>query len=913
VIHIHFGLNCDGSKLPEASCGEIVGGEITMLAILETQLGIHHQEAGFTHRLVEFLGCLESTLTPDRFYTRSFEADAFATASTLLQWRDQLYMAGWNGRFEQDVPLRLRDLADIEVEAKALVPANTGQRLQHIIERLDQQTTQIKTIQLIDELELLPPLWQQLLCLLRDLHKVDLLAPLQLLPAAPVDTDLGKLQRALLTDSSDNKVTLTNDGSLLPLTAPSAAISAVATAQMFHSYQSQSGEALRATIVAEHNGTSLDSSFEALDLPRPGFSNQSVWRPAFQVLALAFEIMWKPLEPKVWLQFLTHPVGPLSKRLKSELADLVSIAPGMGSSDWHRIIADHLEEQEESITTPEDRKRYKNKELAIGQWLRAPTYDPEGGMPCNTAITRAELVSSWLSYQHSLLKAERDESEGLFALAYSQAEDLLSILRKLKVSGRESITREALRLLIDQVRGSGMGLVDRSAETTLAGNPVEAVENPAAVLCKQPVVLWWGLKYAATGQRSPWLPAERKALAFSNVSLWDKAHELSLLANSWLRPLLAASEQLILLQHKNSDRHHQVLDLVAAKLEQGLDQLEPLSIIDFLTQGQPLSVAGVEQCCTSAPLTPIDLPVKRRWWHLDGVELPKREVESYSSLDKFINSPYQWVLNYQARLRAGSIAQVQDEFRLKGNLAHTLIEDFFNAHRSISSIALSDIDVWCREHFQTLLPTSGATLLLPGLRPERERFIDQCCTGLKELCHHLQSASVVSVTMEANQKGAFRGGQITGSIDVLAINDRGQEAVIDIKWAGYKGRRKKWSEGDYMQLATYAHLRKQATGSLPALGYFFIQDMKLLANDSDFFCSGELLESHDKLTLTQYWADIEDTWTWRREQMDTGLIEVSIKGTEQTDESQPEKGLVIPEASDQYSEFATLTGWEEGQ
>ena len=61
------------------------------------------------------------------------------------------------------------------------------------------------------------------------------------------------------------------------------------------------------------------------------------------------------------------------------------------------------------------------------------------------------------------------------------------------------------------------------------------------------------------------------------------------------------------------------------------------------------------------------------------------------------------------------------------------------------------------------------------------------------------------------------------------------------------------------------------------------------------------------------WVDFESTWKWRREQLDTGLIELNIEGTEADDNSIPPDGaLPIKDATDKFEEYATLIGWPEG-
>jgi hypothetical protein len=176
---------------------------------------------------------------------------------------------------------------------------------------------------------------------------------------------------------------------------------------------------------------------------------------------------------------------------------------------------------------------------------------------------------------------------------------------------------------------------------------------------------------------------------------------------------------------------------------------------------------------------------------------------------------------------------------------------------------------------------------------------------------HLQSADVVRVQMELQQEGRFAGGALTGSIDLLATRSDGTEAVVDIKWGGKKYRREALLANSYLQLATYAHLRRDNGAALsPALSYFIVMDSTLLSLNHAFFPNAEILEPADEENAAQYWQRFEQSWHWRKSQFERGLVEVTVADTEPTVESAPpEDGLEIPEASDLFNDYSVLTGW----
>jgi len=461
-----------------------------------------------------------------------------------------------------------------------------------------------------------------------------------------------------------------------------------------------------------------------------------------------------------------------------------------------------------------------------------------------------------------------------------------------------------VRRLIEDVRGTGAPITDRGAEV-IPGQPRVLRADHAGAFgpgTQSAVdnVIWWDCQATDRVQRWPWSRTERAALAAHGVHLHAEDAQLEWLGKAWLRPVLAARERCTFILHNDTERHHPIWDQIAS-LTKGLPILQAASV-DTATH------LGVAQ----GPLQARSLPPKVRWWQLPAsVTLPARESESFSSLDTYIHSPYQWLLRYAARIRPGSLASVSDGNLLKGNLAHRLYEQFFNAHRAISGIDPRTVDAWVDAYIPALLRQEGALLLEPGRQAECERFITQAQDSLTTLVDHLQAAGVVSVQMELHQEGQYIGGKLNGSIDLLATRSDGLEAVVDIKWGGRKYRRDALLKNSYLQLATYAQLRRSNSAQLsPALSYFIVMDAHMLSLDHDFFPNAEILKPKGEENAAQYWQHFEHSWRWRRAQFDRGLVEVTVEDTEPTDDSIPaEDGLPMPEASDSFNDYSVLTGW----
>lgn len=890
ALRITLAINGD-SALPEAGAaalGEVTVGPLGLLRVLETQLGIPARDLSFTTRLIQYLACIDAVQDESAFYHASYTADPFSVARTLLQWRDQWYLAGWQGRFDDGAPPRLRDMALIEQRAAGAVEPGLGQRIQRVIGLLRDNPVAISAIHLRDALADFPRLWQALI------EAVG--APVTALPPCPPlgreGTDLHALQQHLL-EGREQKLTLHGDGTVISLRAASPQESAPLTALLTQNWLAQAPEQSIA-LLAEARGDILDATLEHLHSPRLGFNALSPWRPVFQVLPLACELLWEPLNPTALFQFLSHPVGPIPARIREALARVVAATPGIGSTAWHDAVTLSLADEDDA-----GRERLRQ---AVRYWLESPRFSPRSGVDSNTLITRAQKVADWL--QGAREATDDLARKSLYHIALNQALEFVSAVERLKAHGRDPLTQDNVRRLIEDVRGTGAPITDRSAEV-IPGLPRVLRADHAGAFATSPAtavdnVIWWDCQASDRVHRWPWPRNERAALARNGVHLQSEDEQLQWLGKAWLRPVLAARGRVAFILHDDAERHHPVWDQIAS-ITEGLPEL-PIASTDTADN------LGV----THAPLQPRALPQKVRWWQLPAsTTLPVRDSESYSSLDAFIHSPYQWLLRYAARIRPGSLGSVSDGSLLKGNLAHRLYEEFFNAHADIGGIDTRTIDAWVDSNIPTLLQQEGALLLEAGRQAECERFITQVQDSLMTLVEHLQSASVKTVQMELKQDGDYVGGKLNGSIDLLATRADGSEAVVDIKWGGRNYRRDTLLANSYLQLATYAQLRRGSGALLPpALSYFIVQDSHMLSLRHDFFPNAEILTPDGDESPAQYWQRFEASWRWRKAQFDRGLVEVTVQETEPTADSTPgDDCLPMPEASDSFNDYQVLTGW----
>ena len=902
-VFLTIGLQLDGqiATYHKTSAGELTFGPHRLLQWLEGQCGLESPDVSFTSRALQYLSCLKKCDSPQRFYHASLNVDEIGVSRRLLGWRDSWYEAGWKGQELSGASRRLQDMVDVEKHAQTMLPHNIGQRIQAVIVRLKVMDLPV-TVKSIDAIEQYASAWQDLLVQLGT-EEIQMFSECH----ASVDTDLGKLQSLLLNDSfSDDPIPLLGDGSVVRVIAPSEGISSAWLSSLLAT-DLEAGNHDDIGLCYEGSGDELNLAFEHAGVAMLSSTDRSPWRPIFQVLPLVLDLLWNPLNPRSLLEFLTHPVGPLPRRLKRRLAEVVANEPGIGGDNWQYEINCYLDAERERLKQEKGcEKKISRLREDISFWLECDRYS-QACAPIDCFIERSHQLNEWVSgLIDNARKANDHNTLDVYYRAQNQIVEFRQAVNSLRDGGKESLDIYTVRRLVKSVRGEGSIRPDHSAQTISNQNKYRYSDRAAGMIEPVKTVFWWACDETPISGRYDWTQQEIAVLRSNRVNILPLDASIDWQAKTWLRPVLMAQDKIILVVHSFSKTHHPVFDHFHTLVDV-IPSVDLLTIIQANDQKSFVSISRVEA------IDQKKLPAKKRIWQLpDTTRLKKRDVESFSSLESFLYGPYMWVLRYQAKLKTGSMLSVSDNNLLKGSVAHKLFENFFNAHPEIQIIDENTIGHWVLPELEILLSTSGAVLLSAGRTAEKEYFIRDVHASLSELIKHLKSADVVSVIMESHSEGLFVGGKLSGYVDLLAVRSDGAEAVIDIKWGGGKYRRQSIEEGSHLQLAIYAHLRKQETKVYPAVGYFIISSKEMLMAKANFFPNAVIVSPSTKENIAELFCRLEHSWKQRRQQLDGRLIEVNVSGTEVNQSLLFDAaGLLNHESYEPFSEFTALVGWGE--
>jgi hypothetical protein len=874
-MNVTFGWQLDARQGPllESRFNSPVVGRLGLLGLLELHLGMAGPPVARSQRVAAYLGHLRQADDGERFYSKSLEVDEMGVASELLTWRDEWLLYGWDGSSPAGSSRRVADMAAVEALARTHVPPAEAERLAQVEAGLEVRKMPIAEVRLLDDLERFPLRWRKVL---GRLPVRDDSTPVAM--AQDKSSTLGRLQQAALMSTAtghvDTLADVVDDGSVRIFRCEStdAAIHWLALQQV--------GNSMDQVLVCEQDGLALDDVFRANGVPVCGFDRPSAFRPALQVLPLALELLWKPVDVHRVLEFLTHPYGPFRRKARWMLARTYAAQPGYGGEGWAAA--------KQSISELDGGDQLV---AHVEFWFEGQHWWRDEGAPLASVEQRVDRV---IGSMRVLMGTPRDDVLAV-AGGIKQAEAFLDALAELKTQGIERLTPRHVDQLLDQATIAGASNPYAEPEV---GCRRSAAKSALAMLEPAKEVVWWMPSKPVLPHPHPWSRAEVGALWAAGTELRDTAAELRALAKDWLRPLLAAQERFVLVLPPASEEEHPIWLLVSRLLPN-------------------LNVRHIEQdlaaSATAAVVPDKPLPTLKRRFDVPSDMSSRRERQSFTSLADLLDNPAVSVLKDAAGLRSATLMAVENERRLLGTLAHRLVEVLF-AIPGVLQWDAATVRAWFDKHADALIEAEGAPLLMLGFGVVLHRFKSTVREGIVALVTHIQAAGVVSVRTEVSLEGTLFGVRVTGEVDLLAELPGSQYAVLDLKWSGANHYREKLETGTHLQLAIYASLIEQNLAKAPVELAFFIFDSRaLLATSSRYFPNAQACTLPPEGSVAKLLARAEASLKWRNEQLAGGVLELVDTRVEDIQAFQgPDGTLPVKETGPWNAEYVALLGWEEG-
>ncbi len=877
-----FGLWADGGASPDhggaagGGLGQPVVGPGGLVDVLETALGLGGPRQAQVVRIAALQSTLEG-LEGDFFWSRSLAMDPWATARTVLGWRDELVGLGWRADAAWAEP-RLADLA-VAFLASTDLPPGLPDRMEAVLGALGGSVSSpVSRIRLIDPADLLPSSVRRIVERLRDLGC--LVEEITTGAAAGSETSLGRLQRWMLEGTVP---ALGDDGTVTIATAGSEPLAAEIIGQWF-----AGRGAGDVTLVAQNGDTDLlDHGLNGSGQPRAGRSRSSIHRGSLQLLLLAFKGSWAPFDPQALMELLIFPSSPIPSRAASRLASALEQAPGRGGAPWAAAW--------EAVAEAEG-TRAEGDDAELGEvgprlarwraWSEPEMADPAVGMPIAQALAICERVTAWAVRRYA---ATRDT---LYACTSSLADEVRSALASL---GRNYVPRLLVERVIDQALDLGHPNPASQAEAA----SWRSVPHPGAVWGPRDAVVWWNFVATREGAaRSPWTEAERAELAAAGCPADDVTIAARAASAAWERSVLNARERIVFVSGGPNGVSDDGIHPLAHRLRPALDRVATRVSLETALGVPSFVLAGTSIVRRAIEARP--LPGARFEWTVpDGFAARLADTaESATSLENLFSCQLLWALRHVARLRPGRVRSIPDANQLLGNLAHAIARDVFVTG---DPPGRNDAERRAAELLEGCIDELAAPLRHPEFAEELNFVRRRLPIAMAALAGCLEENGLTVEATELQVSGTFETLlSMRGAIDLVARDRSGDAVIVDLKWTrSERSRVDELASGRAVQLATYGAL---VSGDRPyRAGYFLLNQRQFLTLAGSGLVGRPIEGSR---TLNQTWDAVMAGWRTWRNGAEAGTVLAT--GVEGVDDRMPAELGITRDVHCEWCDYATL-------
>jgi hypothetical protein len=891
-MEVVFGWFLDGPCYPETVSGfpatfnSAVCGPAKLLNILETALGLGAPAAGRAARVGEYLCKLQACDEGEFFFSRSLEIDPWATAQELLELRDQLIAGGWDlGR----VPGNQKIAALRAVELVGDITLGPAERLILVIRELSRRTrSPIKKLTVASDLDAMPLLWRNCIEALvksgTDFHSLS-----QSAIQSDTQKDLAKFQTAYSEGRSTKD--LKGDGTLTFIDADDEIQASELTAAWIASIKRSQD----LVIIRSDSISILDESLSRLGQPRIGSTTESPHRSLLQLLPLALELIWSPFDAARALEFLSIDGGPMPPSLTWYLKDAIRKQPGYGGALWNDAWTSITNERRAQL---EKRGKIELKKLDaaamddVNRWKEwfQPVAQRDDVVKASFIEVVCRRVEAWATKRASV-----ETGHGFYEIARNHAATLGKILTHYST---RVMTLHQLRSMVESVISEGA--VSNFTDSEAA--PWTTVDHPGQIWQPARTILWWDFTNtsASSIRRSRWTDAELVALSEHGVQIDTPAKQAKRESDAWRSALLNCSERFVIVKPRSTNGKqvtaHPAADELAAVLDKTSHYNCTVKASNLFLQ-ESISVANEVISCK--PVQPRKLPGPLREWTVSPNTINRREVESFTSIDRLLGCSLAWTMQYPAKMRSGVNWSLSEGEKLTGELAHKVIAHLLTESKNWTP---ADAAKRAAQLIDELLPTIASSLLLPGAAAQLRKAKDSIRRSVMHLVHLIKEGQLKVVGPEYPIEGEFLDGKLAGSIDLLLEDKNDNRVVIDLKWSHYaRSYRTKIQDGKALQLAAYTSV-VSAPGASFLAGYYLLRQSLLYFNAPEPF---------PRYTYVASAKSLEDTWGLAAaEYANTMMLlttgRINATGIESDDNSNNHDPLVEPPCG--YCDFNTFCG-----
>lgn len=795
---------------------EIYVNENGLLEQLELRAGLSYTAFSDMEREAFYLQNLKKCYK-GTFFEKSFEADEWGTARQLLQWRDILVMAGWTKEM-RGISKRLDCMADIDSDH---LPLGACDRWRRIYDELKKNNPLKKddVIEVHCAVELISPLVLQVLDLLKDNVKYGHY------------NNNDKTSDALPADLSECKC------NIKVFEFPDRN-----NAYLWLACQKDISDK---TVVVNQNNKMLDNVLYSVNQPEIQSSIQDGNPGIIQLFKLGFSLFERPINVNNLLSYLQLTTHPVPGKLRSELARHLQNKGGRGEK-WDEII----KEFDFTVTKEKDGKKEK-KDLRDEkmQFLNPLEGENEAGISRDEVISFSNALSDWAKKRQFSDQIPEKEIPQL-----SMLRGFCAALNRVLNDADEKIGQKQLMKWVKNIYRP-----TRMSHSTAQCGSVNIIRDVLGLMGSPEKLIWLDCNYAGN-EKYPYdflNQTEIEGLQKKGVNIPSEAAMLKAVHDDRTRSIAKIKNELVVataVQDGNEVLHEHPF---VAELKKLGYNVEPApEIIKDKT----------EKDCVSYPL--------EYYYNIDEGREFKREKESYSSIDKLIQCPFDYVTDYFAGLSDYESGKLPDLNTTQGNVAHLMIQKLTEAAENNVDEMSRLYDSKFNQYLSEALNATGAILLLQENKLELEDFTQKIKNSIPVLIEIIRQNNLKPVACEkeviVNLKDIGKFGAV---IDMLLEDRDGKKVVFDFKWSKTSNYREKLEKDTSLQLELYKQALLANGDTFGGAAYYLLPDAKLLSYDrwnGPADVVEQITQPVDHGTLFER---VQNSFRYRKEELAKGYVE----------------------------------------
>ena len=814
-----------------------------LLSQLALHAGIHQQIPSFPERLTSYHKALleYDNNHKDNIFHRSIKIDSMSVAKTLLRWRDNLALCGWNKHITLQECKRLNTLAEIDSyyldEGFASLMAKLSAQI-HLMESGDvvvPQTYKELVIEIPCQLDLLPDYIKPLLKSLQSL-------------GTTIEEKAGDIT---LSPTSISEI---------------------------HFSQQWMAEAWLAQLPPtaydvwiNTNNKRLDNWFHMSGSPVCGSEMASTNPQITQMFLLAIQLFQRPLNVNTLLQYLFLSECPLDNRFCKELARTIVNKGGFCNEEVQECINTYIlkEFKDDDDKTPQKRTKEQREEEYM-TYLPFDLRKDDSVLPLaeESDIVNVKALSKFLSSISSYAsnRAHKIGAVQPYDARIAQLRDVAEMTDALLNQIDKLIEGELSFTTLSQWAQSLYDDGDFALYHAQTGCR-QLINQPSNMIDKASKTIWCDFYGDINNTLSTEFLSnnEVELLKGQGVLLWDKQHESDFKHLMLAQPIYKTTDELTIITCDQQgatklSQHPLYLQLpFITKTEDGDEFYKSIATKEIVAVDNHREEDNKEIC-------------------FDAVKHPVawRSVESYSALEKLLQNPFDYFMNYTLQFTDISETEI-NIFLTYGNVAHEIVETLFTADRNGASLT-DYVESHYEEEFNRALLKKGALLLLPEHHLDRERLKYLLRGSVRKLATIIleNGLTVIQCEQKEEQDLGFEGGIILqGYIDMLLRDTGGNEVVFDLKYVSKKDKYEKVLENNRaLQLAIYKDmLLHHENPSASVRTAYFVMPYGILFSSDDFL--GENCERIDPKVPAELMPKLRNGYAERVKEISEGRIETA--------------------------------------